>query len=131
MLIKYVFENFRSFKGKTQLNMGAGAQRTLDENLIRENGLRILPSAVIYGANASGKSNIIMSLALMREIVLQGSLETSSPDLNNLELYPFAHSSEQNPMLFEVEFTNEGSHFLYSFEVTTKLFDKEKRQIVV
>jgi AAA15 family ATPase/GTPase len=130
MLIKYVFQNFRSFKGKIQLNMGAGTQRTLDENLIRESGLRILPSAVIYGANASGKSNIIMSLALMREIVLQGSLEASSLDLNNLELYPFAHSSEQNPMLFEVEFTNEGSHFLYSFEVMTKLFDKEKRQII-
>ncbi|ADY55485.1 abortive infection protein, putative [Syntrophobotulus glycolicus DSM 8271] len=130
MLIKYVFQNFRSFKGKTQLEMRAGAQRTLDENLIRENGLRILPSAVIYGANASGKSNIMMSLALMREIVLQGSLEASSSDLNNLELYPFAHDSEQNPMLFEVEFTNEGSHFLYSFEVMTKQFDKEKRQII-
>lgn len=129
MLIKYVFQNFRSFKGKTQLDMGAGPQRTLDENLIRQNGLRILPSAVIYGANASGKSNIIMSLALMREIVLQGSLEASSPDLNNLELYPFAHSSDRNPMLFEVEFINQDSHFLYSFEVMTKLFDKEKRQI--
>ncbi len=130
MLIKYVFQNFRSFKGKTQLNMKAGAQRTLNENLICENGLRILPSAVIYGANASGKSNIIMSLALMREIVLQGSLEASSPDLNNLELYPFAHSLEQYPMLFEVEFTNEGAYFLYSFEVMTKLFDKGKRQII-
>ena len=63
MLIGYKFQNFRSFRSKTQLNMKAGTQRTLDENLIRENGLRILPSAVIYGANASGKSNIIMSLA--------------------------------------------------------------------
>lgn len=130
MLIKYVFQNFRSFKGKTQLSMEAGTQRTLDENLIRENNLRILPSAVIYGANASGKSNIIMSLALMREIVLQGSLEALSPDLNNMELYPFAHSSEQKPMLFEVEFTNEESRFLYSFEVLTKPFDKEKRQVI-
>lgn len=130
MLISYKFQNFRSFKGKTQMNMEAGTQRTLDENLIRENGLRILPSAVIYGANASGKSNIIMSLALMREIVLQGSLEASSPDLSNMELYPFAHGSEQKPMLFEVEFTNEGSRFLYSFEVLTKLFEKEKRQII-
>ncbi|WHH60024.1 ATP-binding protein [Petroclostridium sp. X23] len=130
MLINYVFENFRSFKSKTKLNMEAGAQRTLDENLIRENKLRILPSAVIYGANASGKSNIIMSLAIMREIVLQGSLEAFSSDLNNLELYPFAHSSEQKPMLFEIEFTNEESRFLYSFEVLTKSFDKDKRQIV-
>lgn len=130
MLIKYEFQNFRSFKGKTQLNMEAGTQRTLDENLIRENNLRILPSAVIYGANASGKSNIIMSLALMSEIVLQGSLEALSPDLNNMELYPFAHSSEQKPMLFEVEFTNEDSRFLYSFEVLTKPFDKVKRQVI-
>lgn len=130
MLINYKFQNFRSFKGKTQLNMEAGPQRTLDENLIRKNGLRILPSSVIYGANASGKSNIIMSLALMREIVMQGSLETSSPDLSNMELYPFAHTSEHNPMLFEVEFVNEGNSFRYSFEVLTKLFDKEKRQIV-
>jgi len=84
MLIKYVFQNFRSFKGKSELSMKAGRQRTLDENLIRENGLRILPSAVIYGANASGKSNIIMSLALMREIVLLGSVGTSHPYLNNL-----------------------------------------------
>ena len=55
MLIKYRFQNFRSFKGNAQLDMKAGAQRTLDENLIRKYGLRILPSAVIYGANASGK----------------------------------------------------------------------------
>jgi len=130
MLIKYVFQNFRSFKGKSELSMKAGRQRTLDENLIRENGLRILPSAVIYGANASGKSNIIMSLALMREIVLLGSVGTSHPYLNNFELYPFVHSIEQSPMLFEIEFINQGVHFLYSFEVMTKSFEKGNRRIV-
>jgi len=109
--------------------MKAGTQRTLDENLIRAKGLRILPSAVIYGANASGKSNIIMSLALMREIVLLGSIEASSEDLKNLEIYPFAHSPEQNPMLFETEFINKGEQFRYSFEVMAKLSGKSKRQI--
>lgn len=129
MLINYVFKNFRSFRGNCQMSMTAGMQRTLNENLIRKDGLRILPSAVIYGANASGKSNIIMSLALMKEIVLHGSLEALSSEFN-LELYPFAYSSEQNPMLFEVEFTNAGSHFQYSFEVLAKPFDKGKRHIV-
>lgn len=130
MLISYSFQNFRSFKGKFQLDMRAGTQRTYDENLIREAGMRILPSSVIYGANASGKSNIIMSLALMREIVLQGSVEASSPDLNNIELYPFAYGSENGPILFHVEFTNGGRRFLYSFEVMARLFEKDKRQIV-
>ncbi len=130
MLISYSFKNFRSFRGTSQLDLKAGTQRTYDENLIREAGMRILPSAVIYGANASGKSNIIMSLALMREIVLQGSIEASSPDLSNMELYPFAYGSEREPILFQVEFTNEGRRFLYSFEVMAKLFEKDKRQIV-
>ncbi len=130
MLINYSFENFRSFRSKSQLDMRAGAQHTYDENLIRESGLRILPSAVIYGANASGKSNIIMSLALMREIVLQGSVESSSSDLNNMELYPFAYGPQQEPILFQVEFTNESRRFLYSFKVMANLFKKDKRQIV-
>lgn len=129
MLINYTFQNFRSFKNKTTLTMNAGVQRTLNENLIRINNLRMLPSAVIYGANASGKSNIIMSLAVMRDIILQGSLETISPDLNNLELYPFAYTTEQAPMLFEIEFTNDGDHFVYSFEIMVNHFQKGKRQI--
>jgi len=110
--------------------MLAGLQRTLNENLIRWNGKRILPSAVIYGANASGKSNIIMSLAVMREIVLSGSLEANIPDLNNLEFYPFAHEDNNNPMLFEVEFVNNGLHMIYNFEVLCTPFKKGKRKIV-
>jgi len=109
--------------------MEAGKQRTLNENLIREKGKRILPSMVIYGANASGKSNIIMSLAIMREIVLTGSLESNLPDLNNLELYPFAHNSEKKPMMFQIEFINKGYHLLYGFEVSCELFKKGSREI--
>ncbi len=108
--------------------MKAGSQRTLDENLILQDGQRILASAVIYGANASGKSSIIMSMALMRNIILQGSLEAASPALNNLEFYPFVHSSKQSPMLFETEFIDEGCHFIYSFEIMIKTFDMEKRR---
>ena len=109
--------------------MKASKQRTPDY-VFREKGLRILPSSVIYGANASGKSNIIMSLALMKEIVMQGSLEGSSPVLQHLELYPFIHCQEQSPMFFEIEFTNGGSHFLFSFEVMAERLKKGKRQII-
>jgi AAA15 family ATPase/GTPase len=129
MLYEYTFSNFRSFKNKTSLTMRAGKQRTLNENLIREDGNRIIPSAVIYGANASGKSNIIMSLALMREIILSGSLKTNVPGINNLELYPFAHNGENRPITFEIEFKNNGHHLLYGFEVFCTLFEKSSRRI--
>lgn len=130
MLLNYRFSNFRSFHDETSISMFAGLQRTLNENLIKKNGNRILPSAVIYGANASGKSNIIMSLAVMKEIILAGSLESNNPDLNNLEFYPFAHDGNNNPMLFEVEFTNNNQHMIYNFEIQCTPFKKEERKII-
>lgn len=130
MLLNYRFSNFRSFHDETSISMLAGLQRILNENLIKKDGYRILPSAVIYGANASGKSNIIMSLAVMKEIVLAGSLESNNPDLNNLEFYPFAHDKNNNPMLFEVEFTNNNQHMIYNFEIQCTPFKKEERKII-
>lgn len=130
MLICYSFRNFRSFRKTTQLSMKAGRQTTYNENLIKEAGMRILPSAVIYGANASGKTNIIMSLALMREIVSWGTLDASSPYLANMELYPFAYNPEPEPVQFQAEFINNGRRYLYSIEVMVKPFQKDKRKIV-
>ncbi len=130
MLIDYRFSNFRSFKEMTSLSMIAGRQTTLNDNLIREYDLRVVPSAVIYGANASGKSNIIMSLAVMKDIVLSGSLESNIPNLKNLELYPFAYQSSEKPMKFEIDFIYGEKRLEFGFEVQVSTFKKETRSIV-
>jgi hypothetical protein len=130
MLIDYRFSNFRSFKEMTSLSMIAGRQTTLNDNLIREYDLRVVPSAVIYGANASGKSNIIMSLAVMKDIVLSGSLEANIPNLKNLELYPFAYQESEKPMSFEIDFIYGGKRLEFGFEVEVSTFKKETRRIV-
>ncbi len=129
MLLSYTFSNFRSFRKSTSLSMIAGQQTTLHENLIRKNRLRILPSAVIYGANAGGKSNIIMSLALMKDIVLSGSLETNHPDINNLELYPFAHCDSNEPMVFSIDFIHGEHRIVYGFEIALQKFRKGDRSV--
>jgi len=130
MLIDYRFSNFRSFKEMTSLSMIAGRQTTLNDNLIREYDLRIIPSAVIYGANASGKSNIIMSLAVMKDIVLSGSLEANIPNLKNLELYPFAYQESEKPLSFEIDFIYGGKRLEFGFEAQVSTFKKETRSIV-
>ncbi|MBM7560882.1 AAA family ATPase [Fusibacter tunisiensis] len=130
MLIDYRFSNFRSFKEMTSLAMIAGRQTTLNDNLIREYDLRVVPSAVIYGANASGKSNIIMSLAVMKDIVLSGSLEANISNLKNLEFYPFAYQESQKPMNFEIDFIYGGRRLEFGFEVEVSTFKKETRRIV-
>jgi len=130
MLISYRFSNFRSFKEMTNLSMIAGRQTTLNDNLIRQYDLRVVPSAVIYGANASGKSNIIMSLAVMKDIVLSGSLEANVPNLKNLELYPFAYQESEKPMSFAIDFTYEGKRLEFGFEIEVSTFKKDNRRIV-
>ena len=130
MLIDYRFSNFRSFKEMTSLSMIAGRQTTLNDNLIREYDLRVVPSAVIYGANASGKSNIIMSLAVMKDIVLSGSLEANISNLKNLELYPFAYQESEKPMSFEIDFIYGGRRLEFGFEVEVSTFKKDTRRIV-
>jgi len=114
----------------TSLSMIAGRQTTLNDNLIREYDLRVIPSAVIYGANASGKSNIIMSLAVMKDIVLSGSLEANIPNLKNLELYPFAYQESDKPMSFEIDFIYGEKRLKFGFEVEVSTFKKETRRIV-
>lgn len=130
MLINYTFNNFRSFKNEATLSMVAGKQRTFNENMIRQDGKRILPSAVIYGANASGKSNIIMSMAVMSKIVTYGSLDKLSSDVDMLETYPFAYRDEDVPMEFKMEFSNHGEQYIYKFAIIVEHFQRGMRKIV-
>lgn len=128
MLLNFEFENFRSFKDKTTLSMKASSQTTFNSTLIRTDGLRVLPSAVIYGANASGKSNVIMALDCFKNIVMCGNI--SSDTLYKLELYPFAHDDEYNPIRFMIEFINNNIHFKYRLEILTDKLEHGIRKIV-
>ena len=72
MLIEFTVGNYRSFKEPVTLSMVASKlvsqDQQLDENTIFEpfGGPRLLTSAVIYGANASGKSNLVAALDLVQ-----------------------------------------------------------------
>lgn len=124
MLISYSFGNFRSFYDNADVSMNATSQTTLNSNLIRWKQKRFLPSAVIYGANASGKSNIILSLNVLKRIIVSGSVSTSDDILNNLQLYPFIYTGEIKPISFETEFISNDVHCLYILEISV---DKLKR----
>jgi len=133
MLLRFSFENFRSFKGKTTLALVASSQTTLNDVLIRKgekdskSSYRLLPSAVIYGPNASGKSNVILAMQTLRGIVAQGSIVQSQLwPMANLELFPFVHGAAQrddlSPISFEVDFiTADGHHFLYTLTIEVAL----------
>jgi Predicted ATPases len=115
MLINFTVGNYRSFKEKKTLSMEATAIKELKESVIEENKYRLLPSAVIYGANSSGKSNLLKAIATMKGVVL------SSVRLNpgeTLDYDPFALSMENIacPTFFEMEFFLSSVNYRYGFE---------------
>ena len=77
MLLDFKFSNYKSFYDETNFSMTPAPQQTgLDYSILSEKigakKYRGLSSAVIYGPNASGKTNLIGAMDTMRAIVLRG-----------------------------------------------------------
>ena len=69
MLLEFKCSNHRSIKEEVRFSMIAGSDNTSEELLKGFGNFRVLRSAVLYGANGSGKSNFISALLFMRDLV--------------------------------------------------------------
>ena len=68
MLVQFSVKNYRSLKDKVTVSMLAGADKEHANDLIQTDGKKqLVPTAAIYGANASGKSNVLMALKTMQD----------------------------------------------------------------
>ncbi|MCT1531320.1 ATP-binding protein [Sphingobacterium daejeonense] len=117
MLLEFSVSNFLSFKHKATLSMLATSiKEHVETNIFSTERYDLLKGAVIYGANASGKSNLIKAMSTMRRLVLQ-SFEQSSAD--DLDITPFLLSTEteDEPSSFEAIFLIDGIRYRYGFEV--------------
>jgi AAA15 family ATPase/GTPase len=117
MLLEFSVENFLSFRDRKTLYLSATAVKEYaDRNLITLERDQLLRGAVIYGANASGKSNLIRAMSTMHRLVLQSFEQPSTAELN---ITPFLldADNEQKPSSFEVLFLLDGLRYRYGFEV--------------
>lgn len=130
MLIDFSFGNFRSFKDLQTLSMVAANITSRYEEVDRENvatvsdKLKLLKSKAIYGANASGKSNIVKALFTFLAIARRS---VRNDDILKTLIEPFALSTEteNQPTYFQVIFRSEGVTWRYGFEVTPALIVTE------
>jgi len=123
MLIEFNVENFLSFKDLTTFSMVAAKsfKEHKDSHTIEiGNNLTLLKSAVIYGNNASGKSNFLEAMAFMRASVLNsfrdaliGNNERKFP----LEKYALSSKSEKETSFFEISFIQNNIKYRYGFEL--------------
>lgn len=120
MLLEFSVGNFLSFKAKTTLSLKAASiKEYVETNIIATERHDFLKGAVIYGANASGKSNFIRAMSTMRRLVLQSFDQSSAGEL---DILPFLLSSETEkaPSHFEVVFMLDTIRYRYGFEVDNK-----------
>ena len=71
MLIQFNFKNFKSFRDEAILDLSAAKMTEFSDRVVLEGNEKILPMAAIYGANASGKSNIYNAFEYMAGYVIE------------------------------------------------------------
>ena len=119
MLIQFLVENYRSFRGETLLNMIPAKSRIhRDHELIdAEQGRKVkaLPLALFYGANASGKSNLIKAISFARRLIINGTRPNQI-----IGAVPFLLDKDAalKPSKFEFVIKYKGVVYTYGFAVT-------------
>lgn len=105
MLLKFHFENFLSFKNTGTIDFEAASIREIPENTIGINNssidIKVLKSIAIYGANASGKSNVLKAFMFVRNLVLFSSSDSKAEHILSLQPYKLDVKTEHKPSLFE------------------------------
>lgn len=119
MIINFSIQNFGSVKDRQTLTFEADKSKHLENSyIIHTNGIRLLKIALIYGANASGKTTILKALEFLRDIVLEP--ETKKTD--ELDFQPFLFDSEtpnQNSVI-SIEFIANDTKYFYEVEFFKK-----------
>ncbi|MCU0435952.1 MAG: ATP-binding protein [Bacteroidia bacterium] len=125
MLIEFSVANFRSIGEKQTLSLvPAPKQRDYPENIITAGKHEVLNMAAIYGANASGKSNLIRGLGLMAGLV-EHSLSISS--IARLPYDPFLlrEGWDEKPTYFEIVFIADDIRYRYGYEINNERVVRE------
>lgn len=131
-LVNFKVKNFRSFYEETIFSMQAIPNKEFaelntfkcNEKLFPKNENELLKTATIFGANASGKTNLVKALDFMRSLILTSS-NPLNPIVQRNTPFAFYNCSENEPTLFEIEIVSNGVFYDYGFEITDKKFTNE------
>ncbi|EDN70240.1 RloA [Beggiatoa sp. PS] len=122
MLIEFNVTNFRSFQETQTLSMAANNATELRNENTFNSGIKGLPhflhSAVIYGPNAAGKSNLLLALHFMKSFVLSSANDGQQGKKIKVTPFLFHPQTNTQPCEFEVLFIQNSVRYQYGFAVT-------------
>jgi uncharacterized protein len=128
MLIEFQVQNFRSFKERQTLSMVGSPLSEHEKSNTFDSKLkgfdRLLRSAVVYGANAAGKTNLMRAVQFMQAFVLSSASTTGAAQ------YPYrpfklSKMTRGAPSEFEITFVQNGVRYEYGFSIGPKQIERE------
>ena len=125
MLIQFSVSNFRSFSHPAVFSMVGGREGIHPDHLIKGSHARDISLqrlAVIYGANASGKSNFTKALSFMKELVIRGRRPNEGM---RRQVFRLGGDWSQQPSLFEIDIKEGGQLFHYGFKINDQTVQEE------
>ena len=128
MIIRFVTENWRSFRDEAELNMTATRERQHNERLpiVQTFDMKLLPVAAIYGANAAGKTKFIEALAYFQQLIIDGTGTRSGNDAIQIPRFKLDTGSLSKPTKFAIDVIIEDSIYSYSVSLLSDRVLEEK-----
>ena len=120
MLVEFTVENFLSFKDPTTLSFEASTDTSLRGNVVeaaQETKFNLLRATGVYGANASGKSNLLHALLAMQRMVLHSVAKPPTMPIPAAAPYRLDPVVAEQPTTMEVVFLRGGVRYQYGFSV--------------
>lgn len=125
MLIEFSVKNFLSFKDKITLSMEKGNGEENISNIIKNDITDLLRTSVIYGANASGKSNVIKAFTCAIILVRTSNLMIPGGKLDLVKPFLLDDISRNKPSEFEFIFITNNIKYRYYFSADeNKIYDE-------
>ena len=124
MLIRFSFKNFKSFKDENLLDMEATSLKEHEYNIVKTDNVNLLKVAAIYGANASGKTNVLQAFDYMKKRILVSDDSKANSPIDEENIYSFMINNE--PISLEVEILARNNKiYKYGFEVSKDIIISE------
>lgn len=128
MLIEFSVSNFRSIRERQTLSLVASTGGELSETntYAQDNKLpRLLRSAVIYGPNAAGKSNLVRAVQFAQTFVVNSAVQFQEGNKIPVSPFAFALNERSKPTEIDFIFAEDGTRYHYGFGVTQERVIKE------
>ena len=129
MLLRFGVSNYLSIKDRQELSLVASSLKDDESGLITPPATvkaRLLPAAVIYGANASGKSNVVKALSFMRSFALSSHSKGEPGKSIGVTRFALDPDCTGQCSAFDLDFIAGGKRFAYSFSVTREAVESEE-----